>query len=164
MLPAAGRLAEIPGVSLRLAREIIAGTGLDMTRFPTADQLVSWAGLAPVARQSGPRQRKPQKGQGDVYLKTYCVQAANGAAPTGTFLGERLRRLSKRLGGTKAKCAVGRSILVIVWHLPADPSARFAGLGPGWHDEQAGRDRKIRGHLRQLKALGLEVTVTPAAA
>jgi transposase len=61
VLPAADRLAEIPGVSLKLAREIIAETGLDMTRFPTADHLVSWAGLAPVARQSGPRQRKPSK-------------------------------------------------------------------------------------------------------
>jgi transposase len=164
VLPAAERLAEIPGVSVRLARAIIAETGLDMARFPTADHLVSWAGLAPVARQSGPRQRKPSKGQGDAYLKMYCVQAANGAATTETFLGERLRRLSRRLGGIKAKCAVGRSILVIIWHLLADPAARFTDLGPGWHDEQAGRDRKIRSHLRQLKALGLDITINPAAA
>jgi transposase len=163
VLPAAERLAEIPGVSLKLAREIIAETGLDMTRFPTADHLVSWAGLAPVARQSGPRQRKPSKGQGDVYLKTYCAQAANGTGNTDTFLGERLRRLTRRLGGTKAMCAVGRSILVIIWHLLADPAARFTDLGPGWHDEQAGRDRRIRSHLRQLKALGVDVTVNPAA-
>jgi hypothetical protein len=50
------------------------------------------------------------------------------------------------------------------WHLLSDPAARFTDLGPGWHDEQAGRDRKIRNHLRQLKALGLDVTVNPAAA
>jgi transposase len=81
-----------------------------------------------------------------------------------TFLGERLRRLSRRLGGIKAKCAVGRSILVIIWHLLADPAARFNDLGPGWHDEQAGRDRRIRSHLRQLKALGLDITINPAAA
>jgi transposase len=162
-LPAAERLAEIPGVSLKLARAIIAETGLDMTRFPTAAHLVSWAGLAPVARQSGPRQRKPGKGHGDAYLKGYCTQAANGAANTSTFLGERLRRLSRRLCGNKAKCAVGRSILVIIWHLLADPGARFTDLGPGWHDDHAGRDRKIRAHLRQLRALGLDVTVIPAA-
>ena len=70
VLPAAQRLSEIPGISLKLARPIIAETGLDMTRFPTASHLVSWAGLAPVARQSGPRQRKLQKGQADAYLKT----------------------------------------------------------------------------------------------
>jgi transposase len=164
VLPAAERLAEIPGVSLKLAREIIAETGLDMTRFPTADHLVSWAGLAPVARQSGPRQRKPSKGQGDVYLKTYCAQAANGTGNTDTFLGERLRRLTRRLGGTKAMCAVARSILVIIWHLLADPEARFTDLGAGWHDQQAGRDRKIRSHLRQLKALGIDVTLNPTEA
>jgi len=162
-LTAVERLAEIPGVSRKLAMAIIAETGLDMTRFPTAGHLVSWAGLVPVARQSGPRNRKPKKGQGDAYLKGYCTQAANGAARTETFLGERLRRLSRRLGGNRAKCAVARSILVIIWHLLADPGARFTDLGPDWHNRKTDRDRKIRAHLRQLQALGLEVTITPAA-
>lgn len=163
VLPAAERLAEIPGVTRKLAMAIIAETGLDMTRFPTADCLASWAGLAPVARQSGPRNRKPGKGQGDAYLKGYCTQAANGTAKTDTFLGARLRRLSKRLGGNRAKCAVARSILVIIWHLLSNPEARFTDLGPDWHDRKADRDRKIHAHLRQLQALGLDVTITPAA-
>jgi transposase len=163
VLPAVRRLAEIPGVSPKLAMAIIAETGLDMTRFPTADHLVSWAGLAPVARKSGPKSRKPGKGQGDAYLKGYCTQAANGAARTDTFLGERLRRLSRRLGGNRAKCAVGRSILVIIWHLLASPETRFTDLGPDWHERKTDRDRKIRTHLRQLQALGLDVTITPAA-
>jgi len=162
-LDAAARLAEIPGITPDLARAIIAETGLDMSRFPTAAHLVSWAGLAPAARQSGPRSRKPKKGQGNDYLKGYCTQAATGAAKTATFLGERYRRLHKRTGGLRARCAVGRSILVIVWHLLADPSARYADLGPGWHARKTGRDRKIRTHLRQLEALGLQVTITPAA-
>ena len=162
-LTAVERLAEVPGISPKLAMAIIAETGLDMTRFPTADHLVSWAGLAPVARQSGPRSRKPKKGQGDAYLKGYCTQAALGAARTGTFLGERFRRLSKRIGGIRAQCAVGRSILIIVWHLLADPEARFRDLGPDWHARKGDRDRKIRAHLRQLQALGLDVTITPAA-
>jgi transposase len=163
-LPAVERLAEIPGVSPALARAIIAETGLDMTRFPTAGHLVSWAGLAPVARQSGPRNRKPGKGHGDAYLKGYCTQAANGAARTQTFLGERLRRLSARIGGNRARCAVGRSILIITWHLLSNPEARFTDLGPGWHQRKTDRDRKIRNHLRQLQALGLDVTITPTAA
>ena len=163
VLPAADRLAEIPGVSLKLAMAIIAETGLDMTRFPTAAHLVSWAGLAPAARQSGPRTRKPKKGQGDVYLKGYATQAATGAARTDTYLGEKLRRLSRRLGGTRARCAVGRSILIIVWHLLNDPEARYRDLGADWHDRKNDRDRKIHAHLRGLQALGLDVTVTPAA-
>jgi transposase len=163
-LTAAERLAEVPGVSPGLAMAIIAETGLDMTRFPTAAHLASWAGLAPVARQSGPRNRKPGKGQGDAYLKGYCTQAANGAAKTDTFLGERVRRLSRRLGGNRAKCAVARSVLVIIWHLLSDPEARFTDLGPDWHQRKAGRDRKIAAHLKQLQALGLDVTITPAAA
>jgi transposase len=164
VLPAAARLAEIPGVSPDLAIAIIAETGLDMTRFPTAGHLVSWAGLAPAARQSGPRTRRPKKGQGDSYLRRYCTQAANGAASTDTFPGERLRRLSRRLGGTRARCAVARSILIIIWHLLNNPEARYHDLGPDWHARKTDTDNKTRNHLRGLHALGWDVTLTPRAA
>ncbi len=63
---------------------------------------------------------------------------------------------ARRLGGNRAECAVARSIFII-WHLLSDPGARFADLGPGWHDSRADRDRKIRAHVRQLQALGLTV-------
>lgn len=164
MLPAAWRLAEIPGVSPGLACAILAETGVDMSVFPTPAHLVSWAGLAPVARQSGPRSRKPGKGHGNGYLKASCTQAANGAGHTSSFLGERLRRLTPRLGGSRARCAVARSILIIIWHLLNDPAARYRDLGADWHARKTDRDKKIRGHLRQLQSLGLEVTVTDPAA
>jgi transposase len=54
-------------------------------------------------------------------------------------------------------------VALIVWHLLADPAARFRDLGPDWHTRKGDRDRKIRAHLRQLQALGLDVTITPAA-
>ena len=164
VLSAAERLAQIPGVTPELAIAIIAETGLDMTRFRTAAHLVSWSGLAPAARQSGSRTRKPKKGQGNDYLKGYCTQAALGTANTATFLGERYRRLARRIGGVRAQCAVARSVLTIIWHLLSDPTARFTDLGPDWHTRKADRDRKIRTHLRQLQALGLDVTITPRAA
>jgi transposase len=139
-----------------------------MTRFQTADHLVSWAGLAPVARQSGPRSRKPKKGQGDAYLRGYCTQAANGTARTDTFLGERLRRLSRRLDGNRARCAVARSILVIVWHLLASPDDRFADLGPGWHQRKTDTDRRTRSLMNQLRALhpdaDVNITIVPGTA
>jgi transposase len=164
VLPAVKRLAEIPGVSEDPARAIIGETGLDMTRFPAAAHLVSRAGLAPVARPSGPRTRTANKGQGDSYLRGLCTQAANGTARTDTFPGERLRRLAKRRGGARARVAVARSILTIIWHLLADPEARFADLGPDWHARKTDNDKKTRSHLRQLQALGWDVTLTPRAA
>ena len=94
-------------------------TGLDMTRFPTAAHLVSWAGLCPSAGQSGPRTRAGKKGQGDTWLRGALGRAANNAARTATFLGERYGRIARR-GKAKAQVAVTRSILVIIWHLLAD--------------------------------------------
>jgi transposase len=112
VLNAVARLAEIPGVSPGLARSIIAETDLDMSRFPTAGHLVSWAGLCPSARQSGPRTRAGKKGQGDTWLRGSLGQAAVGAARTATFLGERYARIARRRG--KARAQVARSILVII--------------------------------------------------
>jgi transposase len=163
VLPAVARLAEIPGVSQNLARAIIAETGLDMSRFPTAAHLVSWAGLCPSARQSGPRTRAGKKGQGDMWLRSALGQAANGAAHTTTFLGERYHRIARRRGKTKAQVAVARSILVIIWHLLADPQARFTDLGPGYYQARLDTDRKLKNHIRQIQALGFAVTITKAA-
>ena len=80
-------------------------------RFPDAAHLVSWAGLCPSARQSGPRTRAGKKGQGNTWLRSALGQAANGAARTQTFLGERYHRIARRRGKKKAQVAVARSIL-----------------------------------------------------
>jgi transposase len=163
VLPAVARLAEIPGISPDLARAIIAEIGLDMSRFPTAAHLVSWAGLCPAARQSGPRTRTGKKGQGNTWLRGALSQAANGAARTQTFLGERYHRIARRRGKTKAQVAVARSILVIIWHLLADPADRFTDLGPGYYQARTDKDKKIKNHIRQIEALGFSVTITKAA-
>ena len=78
-------------------------------------------------------------------------------------LGERYRRLVRRIGKRKALVAVARSILVIVWHLLADPTARFHDLGADFYSNRIDKDRKTRNHIRQLQALGFIVTLTPAA-
>jgi transposase len=163
VLNAAARLAEIPGVSQDLARSIIAETGLDMARFPTAAHLVSWAGLCPSARQSGPRTRPGKKGQGNAWLRGALGQAATGAARTATFLGERHARIARRRGKAKAQVAVARSILVIIWHLLADPAARYTDLGYGYYQARTDVDRKLRNHIRQIQALGFAVTLTKDA-
>jgi transposase len=147
VLPAAGRLDEIPGLGREAAAALIAEIGLDMSRFPTPQALVSWAGLTPTARQSGPRKGRGKKGHGNTYAKRIAVLAAYAAANTDTFLGERFRRLASRPGGggrKKAGCAVGRSILIIVWHLLNDRAARYQDLGSGWHARHTDRSRKAR--------------------
>ncbi len=164
VLPAVARLAEIPGISPDVARAVIAETGLDMSRFPTAAHLVSWAGLCPSARQSGPRTRAGKKGQGDTWLRGALGQAATAAAGTATFLGERYARIARRRGKAKAQVAVARSILVIIWHLLSDPAARFTDLGYGYYQARTDKDKKIKNHIRQIEALlGHPITITKAA-
>ncbi len=163
VLNAVARLAQIPGISEDLARSIIAETGLDMSRFPTAAHLVSWAGLCPSARQSGTRTRAGKKGEGNGYLRGSLGQAAIGAAATATFLGERYHRIARHRGKAKAQVAVARSILVIIWHLLKDPQARFTDLGPGYYQARLDTDRKLRNHIRQIQALGFDITLTKPA-
>jgi transposase len=162
-LPAVQRLDEVPGIGVKAAQVIIAELGLDMGQFPTPAHLVSWARLSPRTIQSGAKHRAGTTGKGNPYLKGVLGEVAAAAAKTDTFLGERYRRLVRRIGKLKALVAVARSILVIVWHLLADPTARFCDLGPDYYTSRIDKDRKTRNHIRQLQALGYSVTLTPAA-
>jgi hypothetical protein len=89
--------------------------------------------------------------------------AAAGAAKTDTFLGEKYRRIARRRGSKRAIVALGRSILVIAWHLLSDPGARFCDLGPGYYAARVDPERRKQRHIRQLEALGYTVTLQPAA-
>ena len=162
-LSASQRLDEIAGIGPLAAQVIIAEIGLDMSRFPTAGHLVSWAKLCPRTIQSGATRRGGAAGKGNPYLKGVLGEAAAAAAKTNTFLGERYRRLVKRRGKLKALVAVARSILVIVWHLLSDPTARFYDLGPDYHTHRIDTTRKIQNHISGLTALGFRVTLEPAA-
>ncbi len=162
---AVARLDEIPGVGATAAHVIIAEIGLDMSRFPTAAHLTSWARFAPGVKESAGRKKgNGATGHGDRYLARVLGEAAVAASKTNTFLGERYRRIARRRGKKKAIVAVGRSILVIVWHLLSDDQARFHDLGPDFHDNRLGPERTRRNHVRQLEALGYKVTLEPVAA
>ncbi len=158
------KLDEITGVGVTAAHVMIAEIGVDMSRFATAAHLCSWARFAPGIKESaGKSKGRGATGHGNPYLAGVLGEAAVAAGKTDTFLGERYRRIARRRGTKKAIVAVGRSILVIIWHLLSDPEARFHDLGSDFYDKRIGPDRKKRNHVRQLEALGFKVTLEPAA-
>jgi transposase len=162
--PAVDRLDEVTGVGRTAAQVIIAEVGLDMGRFPTPAHLASWARYAPGVKQSaGKTKGNSATGHGNPYLARVLGEAAVAAGRTNTFLGERYRRIARRRGAKRAIVAVGRSILVIVWHLLSDPEVRFHDLGPDFYDTRSNAERAKRNHVRQLEALGYKVTLQPAA-
>jgi transposase len=162
-LPVVDRLDEVAGIGRHAAQVLVAELGLDMSQFPTPGHLVSWARLSPRTIQSGAKHRAGATGKGNPYLKAALGEAATAAAKTDTFLGERYRRLVRRTGKLKALVAIARSILVIVWHLLADPTARFHDLGADYYTNRIDKNRKTRNLVRQLEALGHTVTLEPAA-
>jgi transposase len=153
------QLDEIPGIGVLAAQDLIAEMGTDMSRFPTAGHLVSWAKFAPKARQSAGRSKAAATGKGNPWLGGTLGEAAAGAARTKTFLASRYKRIARRRGKNRALVAVGNSILTITWHLLSDPAAHFTDLGPDWHDRLAPlrRKRQLIAELERLS--GKKVTL-----
>ncbi len=142
---AATRLDEVPGIGHIAAAVIIAEIGIDMTRFPTAAHLCSWARFAPGIKESAGRKKgNAATGHGNPYLARVLGEAAVVAGKTDTFLGERYRRIARRRGKKKAIVAVGRSILMIVWHLLSEPAERYHDLGADFYDTHRSTAAKRR--------------------
>ena len=157
------QLDEVPGIGKTGAQELIAEIGVDMTRFPTAGHLVSWAKYAPKAKQSAGKSKPGTTRKGNPWIASALGEAGIGAARTKTFLGSRYHRLARRRGKQRALVAVGNSILTIAWRLLSDPDARFTGLGPDWHDRIAPlrRTRQLIAELERLSEM--KVTLQDAA-
>jgi transposase len=159
------QLDQIPGVNARNAQELIAEIGTDMSRFPTAAHLVSWAKFAPIAKTSAGRGTPGGKtGKGNPWLAGTLGEIVAGAGRTHTFLGERYRRLARRRGKDRAMVAVGNSVLKIVWHLLNNPDQPYVELGEGWYENHRNRAHRKSELIRQLQALtGQRVILEPAA-
>ena len=154
------QLDSITGVGQRTAEAVVAEVGVDMTRFPTADHLTSWAGLAPGNNESAGKRRSGKTRKGSPWLRAVLIEAAHAAGRTkDTYLGAQYRRLLARKGKKRAAVAVARSILVIAYHILRDHEP-YHDLGAAYLDQ---RDRQAveRRLVRRLEALGYDVSLQP---
>jgi transposase len=154
------RLGAIPGFGVTTAQDLIAEIGLDMSVFPTAGHLASWARLTPRVRESaGKRKGKNATGRGNPYIGGTLGGAAVNAGRTQTFLGVKYRRLNTHMPKKKAQTAIMRTQLLIVHAILSDPEAEYQDLGPDYYERRAGTRRRARGHARALERLGYKVTL-----
>jgi transposase len=153
-------LDTIPGVSRRTAEIFLAEVGSDMSRFPTANQLASWAGMCPGNHESAGKRKSGRTRKGSPWLRQALVEAAHGAARSKkTYIGAQYRRLAARRGKKKAAVAVGHTILVIAYHIITRQQP-YQELGPNYFD-QRNQQRVERQLVRRLERLGYLVDLKP---
>jgi len=155
-----GQLDAVHGIGTVCAQDIIAETGTDMTVFPTAAHLVSWAKWSPqVSQSAGKRKGSNATGRGNPYLSAALGEAVIGASRTYSFLGARYRRMVRRMPKKKALVATGNSMLTIVHALLADPEASYTDLGADYYEQRMHARRQARSHVKSLERLGYQVTI-----
>jgi transposase len=146
-------LCTIPGISRRAAEIILAEIGLDMTRFPNANHLASWAGMCPGNHESAGKRLSGRSRKGSPWLCKILVEVAHAAVHSkNTYLAAQYRRLAARCGAKKAMVAVGHSILVIIYHVLHDKEG-YKELGGNYFDEQNRQSIEKR-LVRRLEKLG----------
>ena len=157
------RLETIPGMGRKLAEVVVSEIGLDMSRFPSAAHLASWAKMCPGNNESAGKRKTGRTGHGSKHLRAALVEAAHAAArKRDGYLSAQYHRIAGRRGKKRAAVAVGHTILVIIYHLLRDGGA-YQDLGRNYFDELK-QDQVVRRLERRLKALGYEVTLETKAA
>ena len=153
-------IATIPGIATGVADVIIAETGADMSRFPTAGHLASWAGTCPGSNESAGRIKSTKTRPGNPYLKGALGTAAMSAARTkNTYLGVKYRRIAARRGPMKAIVAVEHAMLVAIWNMTTTGTL-YDDPGPDFYT-RLHPERAKRRALDQLRAMGYDVTLSP---
>ncbi len=154
------RLDTIPGIGQRMAEILVAEIGTDISRFPSAAHLASWAGMCPGNQESAGKRKTGRTRKGNVWLRAALIESAHSLGRgRGTYLAAQYRRLTARRGKKKAAVALGHSILVIVYHLLSRGEV-YHDLGVQYFDEGR-RERLERGLVQRLQNLGYKVTLEP---
>jgi transposase len=154
-------LQTIPGVGATAAAAIVAEIGTDMSRFPSAKHLASWAGVCPGNNESGGKRLGSKPTHGDRWLKAVLGEVAWAITRTrDNYLAAQYHRIARRRGKHRAASAVAHSVLVIVYHILRDKRP-YTDLGADYFD-RLDQARLERHHINRLKQLGYEVTLTPA--
>jgi transposase len=157
-------LDTITGVGKRTAEVIVAEIGADMSRFPTAAHLASWARLCPGNNITGGKRRSGTTEKGNRWLKAALVESAWCAARSrDTYLSAQFWRLVHRIGKKKAAVAVAHTILVIAWHLLAN-NVDYDDLGGDYFTRRTDPNRRQDSLARQLQTMGYQVTLRKAVA
>jgi transposase len=156
-------LDTVPGVGRRLAEEIVAETGTNMERFPTAAHLASWAGMAPGNNESAGKRKSGRTRKGNKALRAALTEAARAAARTkGTYLSASYHRIAARRGANRAAIAIGHTILVIAYHI-LKRRQPYVELGANYLDERK-KQAVLRRTIKRLENLGYEVRLEPKVA
>ena len=155
-------LEQITGVSRHVLYVLVAEVGVDLSRFPDAAHLASWAGMCPGQQESAGKRLSGRTRPGHRYVKAALVQAAHATARTQTYLGEQYRRIRKRRGSKRAAIAVGHSILVIFYHM-MQTGEPYQEKGVEFFQQRssAGLPEQL---VHRLERLGYEVTLQPQPA
>lgn len=160
--PMLAALDTIPGVDRIGAISIVAETGGEMSRFPTAGHLCSWGAMCPGQNESAGKRRSGKTRRGNRYLRRTLIQAALAASrKNGSALQARYHRVKRTRGHKKAVVAVGHQILEIAYYVMRD-GVTYSELGADYFDRRHA-ERAVRRHIRQLEALGFHVTIEKAA-
>jgi transposase len=158
------RLMTIPGVGKSAAEVIVAEVGTDMSRFPTAAHLASWSGMCPGNNESAGKHHSGKTTKGDPWLSGMLTECGWAARRTkDTYLAAQFWQIARRRGQEKAAVAVGHSILVIAWHILASPGLTYHELGGDFFARRHDPERRQRYLISELEALGLRVSIEPAA-
>lgn len=159
-------LDQIPGIGTTSAQQILAEIGVDMSRFPTADHLASWARVCPGMNESGGKRHPASTGAGNPWLRSTLIEVALAAVKAGrrqpNFFSARYHRLSTRRGPKRAAMAVAHSLLIAIYNMLRNGSY-FVDLGPTHYDQRR-RDLIAKRSVRRLEDLGYKVSIEEAVA